>query len=420
MTKPAAVEMRNMEYVGYHDLDGRPAIKFGMQVVDDRWYLYMGHLWHSGWSVLDVTDPAAPELVTFLEGPPNTWTLQMQVAEGRMVTALEQAAPGWGFDPDGPFEEGAYIWEVETDPVKPELLGHYRTGGTGTHRNFYAGGDYLYATAATRGYMPYVLKIVDIADPTHPTEIGHFSWPGQEIAASDDDLGDLTGEEKLSRTKHGFYLHGPAWVIGDRAYLSYGRVGVVILDVSDPRKPQLVSHVDFGDLGSGLGCHTVVPIPSRNLLVANSEAIAEGPEEGLNWTSVIDISDETSPRIMSTFPIPRPSPGLTYRDYFAKGGRFGPHNQHHGQGNPVLADLRNIIPLAYFNAGLRLFSIENPYLPEEVACFVPEDPTVRIGTKPASKLVTQVEDVVVDARGFIYCCDKNYGLFILRYTGELT
>ena len=29
------------------------------------------------------------------------------------------------------------------------------------------------------------------------------------------------------------------------------------------------------------------------------------------------------------------------------------------------------------------------------------------------------EEVVVDARGFIYISDKNYGLTILRYTGPV-
>ncbi len=37
---------------------------------------------------------------------------------------------------------------------------------------------------------------------------------------------------------------------------------------------------------------------------------------------------------------------------------------------------------------------------------------------PASKLVTEVEDVLVDRRGYIYITDKNQGLWILRYTGE--
>ncbi len=42
----------NIEHVGYHDLDGRPAFKLAMQEV--------------------------PEHVAFLPGPDNTWTIQVQ------------------------------------------------------------------------------------------------------------------------------------------------------------------------------------------------------------------------------------------------------------------------------------------------------------------------------------------------------
>jgi hypothetical protein len=35
-----------------------------------------------------------------------------------------------------------------------------------------------------------------------------------------------------------------------------------------------------------------------------------------------------------------------------------------------------------------------------------------------AKLETQTEDVLVDTRGNIYITDKQWGLFILRYTGE--
>ncbi len=58
--------------LAYHDLEDRPGFKLALHVVGGRWYLYVGHLWHSGWSIVDVTDPEAPKLVRFLAGPPNT------------------------------------------------------------------------------------------------------------------------------------------------------------------------------------------------------------------------------------------------------------------------------------------------------------------------------------------------------------
>lgn len=126
-----------------------------------------------------------------------------------------------------PFDEGAYIWDLRQDPEAPKLLGHWRTGGTGAHRNFYAGSDLVHMTANPSGYAGHLLAVVSIADPAHPAhpaEVGRWWWPGQHVAG---------GEEP----EHDFYLHGPAYVVGERADLGYGRVGMVILDVADPREP---------------------------------------------------------------------------------------------------------------------------------------------------------------------------------------
>ncbi len=67
----------------------------------------MRHCWHSGWSVVDVTDPSTPEVLTFLPGPDNTATLQVDLAGAVMITALEKILPGFGGDPGAPRDEGA-------------------------------------------------------------------------------------------------------------------------------------------------------------------------------------------------------------------------------------------------------------------------------------------------------------------------
>ena len=399
-------EQREVELIAYHDLDGRPGIKIAMQAVDERWYLYVGNLWDPGVSVLDVTDPTTPELLRFVEGPADTWADQVQVADGRLIMGLEKPVEGWMPDAGPDFEEGALIMDVRTDPANPTVLGRYHTGGTGTHRNFYAGGDSVFMTASPDGYQSYILCIVNISDVANPREVSRWWWPGQHVGG---------GEEP----EHDFYMHGPAYVVGDRAYLSYGRVGAVILDVSDLAKPELVSRVSFGDLGSMLGCHSVVPIPERSLLVANSETILEGTRDPLNYAFVIDITDESAPRIMSALPMPMPSAGLPYRNYYEKGGRFGPHNQHHHQGHPDLFCPHDLLFMTWFNAGLRVFDLADPYAPVEVGSFVPDDPPTRKGPYPEERLVTQFEDILVDRRGYAFCTDKNRGLFILRYRGEL-
>jgi len=106
---PRGALTKNVEVVGYTDVDGRPPFKMAIQEVGGKWYLYTGHLWNRGWSILDVTDPAAPRVVNYIVGPANTWTIQMEVNSGKMVTALERIAAGWGGDPDLPFDEGVLI-----------------------------------------------------------------------------------------------------------------------------------------------------------------------------------------------------------------------------------------------------------------------------------------------------------------------
>ncbi|MFQ6025996.1 MAG: LVIVD repeat-containing protein [Dehalococcoidia bacterium] len=397
---PLAEQAKGITMVGYHDLDNRPAFKMGMQVVNDRWYLYTGSLWHRGWSILDVTDPTQPDLVNFVEGPDNTWTIQMQIADGLMITALEQISPRWGGDANRPHQAGVYIWDV-SDPVHPRRISHFDTGGQGTHRNFYAGGPYLHLAANPEGYQSNIYLVVDISDLENPKEFSRWWFPGQHLA----------GGETPSIN---FGLHGPPHVEGDRAFLSYGDAGMVTLDVSDLEHPVLVSRLPFSPpLGSHIPVHTVLPIRERTFALVNSEALAEDCQEPLSYAAVVDISKEQDPRLAALLPLPAPEPGLPYTNFCQKGGRFGTHNQHHWQGMSHLLQDDNKVYLAYFNAGLRIFDISDPLLPKETAYYVAEDPKQRNGLLP-TKLVTQTEDVLVDSRGYIYITDKNHGLIVLR------
>jgi len=280
---------RNIEQVGYHPLDDKPGFKLAMQEVGGRFFLYVAHLWEARISVLDVTDPARPELLYVWEGPGNTWSHQVQVAEGIMVTNLEHRLPNWGLDPDGPDpEEGLCIWDVAADPAKPRLLGTWRGGGNGTHRNYFTGGRYLHATAALEGYRGKVYVCIDIADPSAPRTVGVFAMPGQ-----------APGEAESPRYAGKLMdLHGPAYVVGDLAYCSWSSAGLVILDISDPTQPRMVGQLDVNPpLGSRIALHTAVPLPERELVVINSEALRECCDEPLNFAGIASVADVTDPRL---------------------------------------------------------------------------------------------------------------------------
>jgi hypothetical protein len=400
---PAGAYASNIDVIGYSELDGRPGFKLDIRQVGERWYLYLGHLWHRGWTILDVTEPGAPRVVRFIAGPPNTWTIQMVVAESRMVTALEQIAPGWGGDPQAPFDEGVLIWDL-AEPSDPRPLGQFRTGGTGTHRNYYAGGRYVHLAAGMPGYDGNVYVIIDIDDPARPVEAGRWWVPGQHVA------GGETPAPAVS-------LHGPPYVVDNLAYLPYGSAGLVILDISDVARPKEVGRLGFTPpFLARIGVHSVLPLVRRGIAIANSESIAEDCREPLNHASIVDISNPAEPVLLSLLPLPLPPPDAPYDDFCSKGGRFGPHNVNHHHANPAVERRDDRVYLTYFTAGLRVFDVRNPRQPRELAYFVPPEPTRRYGTLPARVLTSQTEDVLVDARGYIYITDKNQGLWVLRCT----
>jgi hypothetical protein len=414
----------NFDYVGHHDLDGRPAFKLALHVDGGRWFLYTSHFWHRGWSVLDVTDPAHPELLAFVDGPTNTSTLQVQAASGLLLTALEKPptellrhAPWRGlawamrdsifrgplYVPWRSFGAGVLVWDLR-DPARPKRLGAWDAGGSGTHRNFYAGGRYAHLAANKPGFRGHQYVILDLEDPAHPLEAGSWFLPEQEIAGG------------IAPEREGYYLHGPAHVVGDRAYLPYGVGGAIILDIADVRHPREVGRLrPEASLGSTQGVHTFLPVPGRGIGIINSEAHAEDcvADPGRPYMAVVDLSDETSPRILSFFPEPRAPGGAPYASFCERGGRTGPHNQHHDNGLPHLFRSDHLVYVAHFNAGLRLYDTIDPLRVREVGYFMPPDPEVRIGVFPTS-LVAQTEDVVVDARGFAYISDKNQGLYVVR------
>lgn len=394
----------NTRAIGYSDLNGKPAFKMSIREHLGRWYLYTGHFWNSGWSIVDVSDPTQPKVVKFVEGPKNTWTLQMEISGNTMITALEQIFPNFGGNSKS-FDEGVLIWDI-SDPVNPKRLGQFRTGGTGTHRNFYAGGRYMHLAAGMPGYDGNIYVIVDISNPTNPREAGRWWVPGQHRAG-----GEKPSAEYISH-------HGPAYVVGNLAYLAYGAAGMIVLDISNVSKPRQIGRLPFSPpFHSRFGVHSVLPLPQQGIAYVNSEDVSYGGGAAAH-ASIVDIRDPANPFLLSILPRPVPPSGYGYRDFSEKGGWQGPHNINHLQHNPDVEKQGNLLYLTYFNAGLRIFDVSQPRLPQEVGYFIPPDPKKRFGSMPEGRLVLQTEDVLVDRRGYIYISHKNQGLWVLKYQGS--
>jgi len=394
----------NIEAIGYTDAAGASPFKMTLLQNGDQWLMYTSNFFHRGWAIFDVTDPTDPRMLKFIDGPANTATWQIDIADGLMITSLDTLSRGWGGDPDQPHgTEAVLIWSLE-DPLNPRQIGSFTTGG-GTHRNIYPGGRYMHLASGLPGYRGDVYQIVDISDPRNPVEAGRFATQGM----LESEPGPYDGGR----------LHGPAQIRGDHAFLPFGGAGFIIADISNPANIREISRLDFGPLfgPTYLSVHTSMPYLERNLAIVNSEAIAEQCGEALNFAGLVDIADLEAPRLIAHFPLPQPPAGEPLNFFCDRGGRFGPHNQNELQHNPLIEQQGDLVYLTWFNGGLRIYDISTPRNPQEVAWFLPPDPRERRGPLPQTALVTQSEDVIVDTRGNIFMSHKNQGIWVLRHTG---
>ena len=73
---------RNMRLIGHSDQAGRSD---GQQIMVRNGYAYIGHVCSKGFSVIDVRDPTKPEAVAYVQNPPNTWSLHLQVHDDLLL-----------------------------------------------------------------------------------------------------------------------------------------------------------------------------------------------------------------------------------------------------------------------------------------------------------------------------------------------
>ena len=405
---PPGWQTSNMELVGFSGLGGHSAaFKLSIKQANGRWYLYMGHSFEPGWSILDVTDPKDPKYVKFIPGPQGTITSQITLHDNLMLTGLGPDEGGAsGGSATKAAEAAVLLWDI-SDPANPKQISGWKGGPRGTHRNSYPGGKYAYLSANMPGYRGRILVILDVSDPKNPKEAGRWWMHGQK-----------EGETAIGKVSPGF--HGPANISPDGKIAAMGYAPAIInLDISDIEHPKLIGQLTmtppFPEVGAQSE-HTVLPLWDRKILFASSEASASGCDtEPVHYAALIDNKDPSKPRLISLFPVPRPPKDAPYKDFCDKGGRFGPHNVSQETHSPDVQKPGNMIHITYFNAGLRAFNISDPHLPTETGWFIPpERPDAPKHSGPHESPINWTEDVLVDARGYIYITDDKWGVWILK------
>jgi hypothetical protein len=399
-----APETKNMQLVSHHDLDGFGNIGEGValhRTSDGRRIYYMAH--ESGpkdFTSVDVTDIKNPKLVTQTELPHSHLRSNSLAIVGDTMLVAYQAAehglPG----------SGMRSYDI-SDPNNVRHIGTYDAAGPhskGCHCLWWADGEYAHLATGTPDSNPVNAKddqfyvILDVKDPSNPKEAGRWWFPGTQV-----------GDQAPPPPRHprfdmGHSVHNanvyPERL--DRAYCGWKDSGVVILDIADKSNPRMVSNVCFSPPFPGF-VHTVMPLFQRDLLVVSQEANRQHGEDHPKLVWMMDNSLETNPVIISTLPMADTS------DFFNRPGRYGAHNIYENTPGDTSYFSDTLVYATFFNGGIRVFDIKDPFRPEEVAYFVPPVPE---GTD-----ANGINDIHVDENGILYVTDRlKGGLYILELT----
>jgi hypothetical protein len=183
-----------------------------------------------------VTNPEHPGLLRFVEGPADTMTLQVQVAERVMVTGLEHAFLGPSLSDSAPPSDGFLIRDVK-EPDRPLLLGGWVSGGTGTYRNFCSGGRWVCATSTLPGFEGHILAVGrhrrSDESEGHREVVVPRTEPGRRRVV-------YGGGGESAHQRSPLPRRTASVSVADRAYCPWKRAGTVLLDLSDKERPKHV------------------------------------------------------------------------------------------------------------------------------------------------------------------------------------
>jgi hypothetical protein len=407
---PPVAEASNMQIIGHSDLNGAGKGGEGLalrQYPNGRRVLFLAH--ESApmcFSAIDVTNPQDPKVIAQI--PVEAASVRCN-SLGLSDTTLAVAHQ---VEKAGQPHAGMDTYDV-TDPVHPKKLAYFDTAGPhsrGVHYLWFADGQYAYLSTGAKDFTPHnqnddqFLMIVDLHAPAHPKETGRWWLPGTRV-------GDKEPQPpRVAPFDTGIRMHTPALSSDrpDRVYIGWIDGGLVILDIADKTHPRLVAHRSWQSLGNGFA-HTLLPIPSRNLLIQSEEATAANCKDWPKRDWVWDISDENNIMPLAAFPPPADFAALC-----KAGGRFGAHNIDMNRPTSTSRTLTRTVVGSFFNGGIRAYSIEDPTHPVEIGYLIAAAP-------PGNATHTiQINDIYVDENGLIYANDRlSGGLDIVKYIGSV-
>lgn len=339
----------------------------------------------TGVVVLDMSDPSKPVQTDTLTEPPMLSpheSVVLNARRGLIAAVLGNPSTYPGL---------VSIYDASQDCRHPVLQSSAAVARNGHESGFAPDGKTFYATATAYESI----TAIDTTDPKHIAPI----WQGRI-------------------TSHGMSISDD----GNRAYLADPGGELVTLDVSEiqARKPDpQARELSRLTWKSASIPQNALPFErdGHPYLLEIDEYTAGttggGDSDAVGAARVIDIGDETQPRVIGNLRLQVNQP----EDHAAAGddpGAFSPVQGYaaHYCGIPS-RDNPQIVACSFITSGLRVFDISDLEHPKEIAYFVaPTQPRVENGGMASDYAMSQ--PVVVAERNEVWYSDGASGFYVLR------
>jgi hypothetical protein len=439
-------ESKNMNLVGWNDLQNRSAYQPTIHKQGNRWIAYIGHhggsalnpltgkVEDNGTSIVDVTDPKQPRYLAHIPGgatkpgaAASGGAQMVRICDGAELPHADKSKV-YMLRTRG--TDAHEMWDV-TDPARPSRLNVIIDGLRDTHKNWWeCDSGIAYLVSGKPGWRtPRMGQVYDLSDPSEPVFIRDFGLPGQEPG----------GTGTVPAEMHGLMSTGPK---GNRIYAGYGTTKNGVIEILDrdklihgPKEPT-EANLEYPvvaklELPPEVGAHTTYPLlgmvlpefarnvnqSKRDFVVVVGESTDNECHDAKQMVRIFDITTETKILGVSTWTVPEAS-----GHFCDRGGRYGTHSTNENL-TPIY--YKKVVFVAHFNAGVRALDVRDPFNPKEIAYYIPAitDKTDKrcVGNGPDApcKIAIQTNNVEVDDRGYIYIVDRaNTGMHILELTGD--
>ncbi len=346
---------------------------------------------HPGVVVVDVEDPTKPRFSTNLTTPAmlDPWE-SLKVNEKR---GLLGAVAGWNGLGPVYFD----VYDLNEDCAHPKLASSSPVQlPVGHEGEFSFDGMTYYGT----GTLTPSWTAIDVSNPALPVTIFALPYPNLNHG--------------LATSEDGNRIYA-ADLLGSAAGGGLGS-GMSIWDVTGvqsrtTRTPLPISSITWPD--GSLAQHTI-PIS-----YGETPYVIAVDEGGQGAARIIDVSDEVNPRVISKLKLEIHMPENAAHVAADTVGAGGFTYQGHYCGVDRRRD-PTVVGCGYFQSGLRVFDIRDPYRPREIGYYNPP----AVGTSPpgsnrggtANSGYSSSQVRFIEERGEVWFTDQDNGFMVVRFT----